>query len=337
MRVRALAAAALMACLLAATAGGQEPEDEPLVRVNGYLITRTQVDHWLRALEATGQRPAMEAAMSVLERQELDAQRRKDALEALIERRVLSDLARQRYLNSDSAQQVTDRIAEEEMRQFEERTGSKLKAAQLLSEAGLTTEQFKEVQLQNVLIGQLLYDEVYSRLSVTPAEVRLYYEEHMEEFKVPRTVIYRQVLLPAGDRSDEAAQREAAEAALKEIRAGTDFARVADKFSADKDRYPGGLHTVQVPDELPDWLPPAVQGLEAGQVSEVRRVAAGFSIVKLDEVRASRAASFEEVQGRIKTKLLESKRLEAHVQYVTQAKGQARIEYYQAAADLGLP
>lgn len=336
-RGRPAVAVALLVCLFCAASAGQDRQGEPLVRVNSYLITAAELDRWLRATEAAGQVPVAGTEMGLLEREELEAQRRKEALQNLIERRVLSDLARQRYLGSDSAEQTLAKIADEELRKFEERAGSKLKAVQLLSQAGLTVEQFKEIQVQNVLAGQLLWDEVYSRLSVTPAEIRSYYDEHPDEFKEPKTVVYREILFPVADQDDEAPQREAAEAALREVHSGTDFAAVADRCSADRDRYRGGLHVVGVPDEASDWLPPAVEGLKADQVSEVRRVGAGFSIVKLEEVRPPRVAPFEEAQGMIKAKLLERRRVAAHAEYVAKVTRQARIECYQAAVDLGLP
>jgi parvulin-like peptidyl-prolyl isomerase len=170
-------------------------------------------------------------------------------------------------------------------------------------------------------------------VSVAPVEVRRYYDEHKQEYRAPRTVAYRQLFLPVPADAELALQRARAESALAELRGGADFADLADRLSADGDPHPGGLRTVEVPDEQADWLPPAVEGLQPGQVSQVRELAGGLSIAKLESVSPARPRTFDEVQATIKKTLLAQKRARGLEAYLKGLRRAATIEYELPAPD----
>jgi len=70
-------------------------------------------------------------------------------------------------------------------------------------------------------------------------------------------------------------------------------------------------------------------------VSEVRELAGGFSIAKLEEIRPARLLEFHEVQSQIRETLLNQARAAALDAYVQQLRKKAQIEYLPAAAALG--
>jgi len=343
--------AILVGAVLCAAGGAQEQKGEreppatkashqagePLARVNGSTITSAEVERYLRVTRPVLQQPPAHEASAVADQEQFETQQKKDALKALIEMRLLYESGKDAYFGSDRAQETLKKIGEDEWRKFQERAGSKMKAIQRLSEVGLSVEQYKDLLVQNLVAGEYLREKVSVRMSISPTEVRAYYDGHPEEFKVPRTLVYRQVLFTVVDKQDEPLQKQKADEALKRINAGEDFAKVADSCSDEREKWPGGLHKVQVPDGPAEWMPPAVEGLAAGQASEVRRVGGGFCIARLEEVRPPRTARFEEVQGAIKTKLLTRKHAAAQAEYLDEVKGKARIEYLPAAVQLGLP
>jgi hypothetical protein len=316
---------------------GSRQAGEPLARVNGFAITTEDVERYLRVTQTGPQQPVAHEAAALMEQEQFEAQKKKDALKALIEMRLLYELGKDEYFSSDRAQEALKKIGEDEWRKFQERAGSKVRAIQRLSEVGLSVDQYKDLLVQNLVAGQYLREKVNARVSVSPTDVRAYYEAHPEDFKVPRTVVYRQILFTVADKDDEPLQSQKADEALKRTKAGEDFAKIADSCSDERERWLGGLHEVQVPEGLGEWLPPAVQGLAVGQVSEVRRVGGGFCIARLEQVRPPRTAPFEEVQGTIKARLFSRKHAAAQAEYLDEVKGKARIEYCAAAVQLGLP
>ncbi len=311
-------------------------EPTPLARVNGHEITMRDVERHLRLSGAAERAAPGGGALPVAEREEIAAERRRRALRELIERRLLYDAARAKYLAGRDAEDALAKLAEEELRKLERRVGSRLAARKLLAQAGLTVEEYKEMQLQNLLAAKLLWDEAHARARVAPAQVRRYYEEHRDEFVRPPAAVYRQVLFVVEEGGDEEAARAEAEQALAEVRSGRDPGELADALSADRDSYPGGLHEVELPEEG-DWLPPAVRGLEPGGPAELRRVAGGWAIVRLEEVRPARPAPFEEAQALIRRRLLRRRRAAAQAEFIARLEEEGRVEYLSPAAEPGLP
>lgn len=325
---------ALLLCCAPPALAAAGAEGEPLASVNGHRITTRDLDSHLQMLRPLAAHAADSAVTTAMELEQVERQRRKDGLAELVERRLLYDVARDEYLGGEQARQLLDQAAEEELRKFEERVGSMLKARRVLSQVGLTTEQYKELQIQNLLAAKLLWDKVFSRVHVAPAEARQYYEEHLADFERPRTVVFRQMLFVVVEPGEEQAQRERAEAALARLREGEDFTLVAERSSADAGAEPGDPLRIGVPDTMPDWLPPAVRGLEPGATSEVRRLSAGYSIGRLLEVRPTGPQPFGEVQPAIKEGLMQFKRAAAQAEYLDELRADARIEYYPAAREL---
>jgi peptidyl-prolyl cis-trans isomerase SurA len=80
-----------------------------------------------------------------------------------------------------------------------------------------------------------------------------------------------------------------AEEALRQIRAGADFAQVAAGYSDAQDALQGGSLGWRAPARLPTVFADPVRAMKPGDVSPVLRSAAGFHIVKLEETRSRNA------------------------------------------------
>jgi len=307
-----------------------------LARVNEQDITVGDVESYV--LMSFGPAGAAErsddAATDVLD--EIRTRRKRQALEALIEKALLVQRAREEYLAGVASDDALKEYADRQFDRLARKAGSEQKARRFLASVGLNVEQFKKLQMDNLLASRLLWDKVLSQVRISPSEVRKYYEEHRLELRAPKKVVYRQIFLPVTDAVGEEACRRQAEDVLKRIRDGMSFEEAADRYSADADRHPGGLHIVEVPDELPDWLPPAVAGLEPGQLSPVRRLSGGYSIARLEKLTPAHVMSFEEAQESIKAELLQRSQEAARARYIERLRQEARIEYLPAARSLDL-
>jgi len=103
------------------------------------------------------------------------------------------------------------------------------------------------------------------------------------------------VLVPeqASSEQIEARQRRA-EAALQQLRTGTDFGQVAASFSDAPDALQGGSLGWRSPARLPTVFAETVGKMKSGEVSGVLRSASGFHIVKLLETRSGNASTVVE-------------------------------------------
>jgi parvulin-like peptidyl-prolyl isomerase len=326
----ALAAAALLAAPFLAAAG----DDGELARVYGEVISEADLTHYLALFELETGSP-MPEGLSPLEQEELDAQKRRTGLQALVERRLLAQAARGDYVTEPQMDEALRQLGEEAFREFVHEQGSLVRASETLAEVGCSADDYRDYQIEAILIGQYLREKVYSTLRVSPAEVRAYYEEHESEFMLPRQVVFRQILFVVTEEDEQEFARRAAEDALDRLGRGADFGDLADTLSADRGDWPGGLHRVLIPEEAGDWLPPVVAGLEPGQTSDVRPVAGGLAVARLEQVIPAGPLTFEQVQGTIKDGLLRRKRNAALAECIRRLKREGAVEYLPAASAYG--
>jgi parvulin-like peptidyl-prolyl isomerase len=331
--------AALLASvgLCASLVGAALDDEEPLVTVNGSPIVSRDLDLYLAVAVGEAAVDPDPLITPAREREGLMLRRRRRALSALIDGRLLLEKAKAAYLGGEDAQELFDRLAEDEMNRLETLKGSRLKASQYLAELGLTRDDYGRFQAERILVTKFIEDTVYSRVVVSPKEVRRYYDANRERFVVPRRIVYRQILLAPLDDRERTVHLETAEALLKALRAGADFAKLAEEHSADCDRYPGGLHQTVLPDDMPDWRPPAVRGLKEGELSDVMELGACLAIVRLEKIEPQGVLPFDQAQKVIEKHLLRTQRAEALGEFLKSLQATARVQYAPAGEELKPP
>ncbi len=330
--MRTMLLTGLVFLLAAGLAPGRE---EPLVRVGDSVVTRADLQDFMR-LRGAPRMPPAGGSTTPLQYDQIEAERKREALRELVERELLVQAARKRYIREDYDRQTLDAFAEEQFEKLCSRLGSKVQARRYLFERGLTVERFKELQTETLLAARLLQVEVYADVHAAPAELRSYYRAHRQDFRVPGKVVYRQILftVPAEEQADSV--RQEAESVLKKIHRGADFAEMADRYSADRDKYPGGLHEVKLPEDRPDWRPQAVRDLQEGEISNVRRSPGGFVITRFERVVPPHTLSFREAQPTIQRLLSARKKQEAEAEYLQRLESRSFIKYFPAAREIGL-
>jgi parvulin-like peptidyl-prolyl isomerase len=128
----------------------------------------------------------------------------------------------------------------------------------------------------------------------TAAAVRLYYEQHNEEFMAPDRVHLRQILLD---------DRQSAERAERELAQGVDFATVARHWSIDPSREHGGDQGVLSRDDLPTSLAETILALAPGQTSGIVETEYGFHIFQVVARWPAGPVPLERAESRIRQRL----------------------------------
>ncbi|WP_439465013.1 peptidylprolyl isomerase [Roseateles sp. NT4] len=207
---------------------------------------------------------------------------RKQALEALIEDRVLVTYARENGNKIDEAE--LDRVVANVAAQ------NKLTMAQLrdrLKQDGTDYKSFRENLRDQMMTERVREREVQGRIKVTDAEIDAYLDKKRAELAGGGQINIAQVLVPVPEGASEsvvAERRARAEAALARIKGGEDFARVAREVSEDGNKARGGEIGMRPADRLPDVFVNATKGLKSGEVAlEMLRTGAGFHILKVVE------------------------------------------------------
>jgi len=226
----------------------------------------------------------------------------KQALEAMIEDRVLVTFARETGARVDEAE--LDRVVANVAAQ------NKLTMPQLLERLktdGLDFRTFREGLRDQMMIERAREREVPARIRITDGDIDSYLDNRREQLTTSGQLNLAQILVSVPEGAPEAvvAERRArAEAAAARIKAGEDFAKVAKEVSEDGNKQLGGEIGLRPADRLPDVFVRQVKGLKTGQVADtLLRSGAGFHLLKVVERQGAESLS-SVVQTRVRHVLL---------------------------------
>jgi peptidyl-prolyl cis-trans isomerase D len=174
-------------------------------------------------------------------------------------------------------------------------------------------------------------------VKVTDDEMRNYYTQHLNDYRVPDEVKVSQILFKTSGKSPEevAKVRQTAQDVLKQIQGGADFAEMAKKYSEDsgssaKGGDLGWVQRGQTVKELED----VAFSLPAGQVSGLITVPYGIHIIKVFDKQTAHVQSFDSVKQGIESTLEKQKVDAAQSQLADQFAQAAKVDptHFEAVA-----
>jgi peptidyl-prolyl cis-trans isomerase C len=286
-----------------------------LARVNGESIEKWEFDNAVKRVEARAGSPVPPEKRDEVYRGVLDQ---------LVAYHLLAQESRARKLN------VTD--AEVEAQVGQARQGFPTEEAFKLGLAaqGITIDQLRLQARAGLQVQKIIEAEVASKIAVQDAEVSAFYQQNLERFQQGETVHASHILIGVGQNATPAEKAEArakADAALKQVRGGADFATMARAQSQDPGSAPNGGDLGFFPQgQMTPAFEAAAFKLKPGAVSGVIETPFGFHIVKVHERRAPRTAPLAEVGGQIKEFLEQGQRETKLEQFVDQVKTKSKVE-----------
>jgi len=197
--------------------------------------------------------------------------------------------------------------------------------------------QAQLVQTQRKLLVNALIQQEQAALKLPDftALAEEYYLTHRQDYQHPERIRAAHILWKTSCACEEAEKRAQAEAALKELRAGADFAELAQQRSDDKGSAANGgdLGLWITRGKLVKPFEDAVFALpEPGALSEVIKTDYGYHIIKLIAHEPAATLPFEQVKDRIIEDQAKKYRAAAHKAFVAPYHPQAD-QYNNAAID----
>jgi parvulin-like peptidyl-prolyl isomerase len=263
------------------------------VRINGQEIPASDFEAYLAASFGEDLPPVE------------DAETRSRLLDQFIEERLLLQQAEERKIHVEEA-----------------------KVDAYLTSLGAGTETgpggkpvdaaFREQIRHNLLIEEFKDQVLLKEIHVAPEEVEAYYRDHPEEFREPRAVVLRQILL------EDAPHARQILAHLKE--APDQFQLLAERNSVSPDK---GQPRPYEEEELPEAMRAKVFALEPGQISDVVEDAGKYRIFQAVDRHDGKNQTLEEVRKRIEMVLLQRKAEEALSRALADLKSKARIKVHR--------
>jgi len=267
--------------------------DGVAARVNGHLVTVGEVLNILRPEHQRIQGRVGDDEYRRHMRRAYD-----DTLQSLVEKYLILD-------SPEAAQiQIPDWFVERRIETIiQDAFGNdRTRLLEVLARDRQTYEEWRDEVREHVKASTVRSMAVEDRVKVSPLDVRKAYEAAPEKFLLPLRVRLRMLVLD-GSAPDMDAVRALADALMKRLSAGEDFAALARTHSSDVYAARGGDWGVVEPAILNPALRDAVMDMKSGEVRGPLQVADQFYVLKVDERMDPAVAPFEQVQGEVEREL----------------------------------
>jgi parvulin-like peptidyl-prolyl isomerase len=185
---------------------------------------------------------------------------------------------------------------------------------------------------RSLLIEALLKLEVDDKCAVTPAQVKVFYDQNPVRFHHPETYTFQTISILPPQKATAAQLKEGltrAQNALKQAKgakSAEEFGLLAEKISDDDYRVMMGQHKPIAVDELAPQVVKALSTMHPNDVSELIQLDQAYTIVRLQAHTPAGQTKFEEVKVHLAKDLKEGKRNRLRSALDAKLRQSAKIE-----------
>jgi peptidyl-prolyl cis-trans isomerase SurA len=340
-----------LACLPALAAG--QVVEEIVARVNNQIITRSEFNRSKDQLRDEVKQQDPNNADKVYSDKE------KDVLRDLIDQQLLLDKGKDLGITGD-----TDLVKRLDQMRKDMKLDSLEALEKEAEKQGISWEDFKQQQKNQLITQKVIGEEVSSKLSINKDEAEKFYEEHKNEMEQPEFIRLAEILVApktpaitpdskaAGTPADpttpeqEAAKKAADDAALtaaqakandllKQIRDGANFEDIAKKYSDGPSAADGGALGMFKRGQLAKELEDKTFAMKSGEVTDVIRTKQGYVILKVLDHQQAGIPPLKEAMPKIQDALYYEKLQPALRAYLTKLREDAYIKLAAGYVDTG--
>jgi len=321
--------AALLALSGLALAADVSVIDEIVAKVNGDIITRSEVERERRTIEAELKKQGMTGQRL----QDAVRETSKNTLRERIDQLLLISKGKEMNINVDS--EVSKQLADTQKKLG---IGDPEKFQQAVREqTGQSYEDYRN-DLKNYLItNRVIRQEVSSKIQFKREELQKYYEEHKDEFLRKERVFLHEILVSTDGK--DAAGIAAAERKAKDLSTraskGERFPELAQSNSDSQTAPQGGDMGSWEKGQLMQSIEDQIWDKPRGFVTPPIKVANGFLILRVDEHQKAGQAAFEEVEMEVQDKLFGPRMQPLLRKYLTELRANAFLEIKAGYEDAG--
>lgn len=327
MRRFALTSALLLFAAAGLAAQKGEILEQILVKVNGDIITKTELEQ--RQIAALRQRDPNFRPASDAELQKALAEVTPDVIVNAIDEMLLVQRGRELgyTLTTERFNSIVENIKKENKIESDEAFQAALK------QENLTLEALQRQIERQMLISQVQQVEVAGKISVSEDEIKKYYEENRDSFSTQPELMLREILVAVEttDKGVNVGADDAAKAKAEEIRkrlaAGEPFARLASELSDSGSKANGGLIGPIARGDLSPELLKQIDPLKVGEIAPVLRTTRGYQIIQLESRTEQKTKTLDEARAEIADRLAGNKQRGHLLTYLKQLRSQAIIDW----------
>ena len=306
----------------AAQAPAQAPAAKPVppqlpeivARVNGEAISGKDLDDAVKAVAGrAGPIPPDERDRVY-----------RGVLDNMIGYRLIIQEAKERKIA------VPDAELDAQVAQIRAQFPSEAQFQQALTAQKTTLEAVRSDTRDEMSAEKLVESAIADKVAVKPEAVTDFYQKNQDKFQQGPRVRASHILIGIPQNADAATKQQAktkAEALLKDLKSGKDFAATAKANSQDPGSAPNGGDLGYF--EQGQMVPPFEQAafaLKTGEMSEIVETQFGYHIIKLADKQDSRVVPLDEAKQQIEQYLTEQNRHAQTELFVNGLKAKAKIE-----------
>ncbi|MBJ6751072.1 peptidylprolyl isomerase [Geomonas anaerohicana] len=295
----------------------QHPANIAVLHVNNSVITKLDMDRALKVMLAQSQ-----------VKQPLAPDAQKEAEAAVLEQLTSVELLYQEAVKlevPDLDKQVTDKVAQNR---------AKFKTDQefidALKSVDMTMQDMQDFTRKDIVINNFIEQKFTAKAAATDAEAKKFYEDNKNQyFMQPEGVRASHILVSVDEKAtpeERKRAKEKAEALLKRVKAGEDFAAVAKAESSCPSASQGGDLGAFGRGEMVPAFEKAAFALKTGEVSGVVESEFGYHIIKVTDKQEAGAEKFDNVKDKIADFLKRQKVQQEVTSLVEQLKKTAKIQ-----------
>ena len=319
MKALGLSLAAVLAAAPAAISAA-EVREEILVIVNSHIITRRDLN---QAVEQ--QHAALYRQFSGKELDEKLKDAREKTLQGLVDAYLLEDKG------AELGSPVTDDYVRASIDGIKKdnnfATDADFERA-LRSSLGIGLPEFMKRQKQQATQQFVLQREVFSKVAVEDNELRAYYEDHKDEYRLPSRFRIREIVLAKGATAEDQAEARKKLADIQAaLKSGKAFEELARQHSVSPSKATGGDLGWMNKGFLRASIEEAAVKLKPEQVSAPIETDKDLYLIQLIALEDAPVKDFAEVKAKILEKLQEPKAQNAIEQYLSNLRIRANIRY----------
>lgn len=186
----------------------------------------------------------------------------------------------------------------------------------IIKNQGLTMDDVKNIERVQLIIRKAVDKQV----NISDAQVRDFYAKNKQLYSTPAQVRARHILVKTK------AEADAVEA---QLRAGGNFATIAQKVSIDPgSKMQGGELGWFGPTQMVKPFADVAYSLQVGQISQPVQTAFGWHVIQLEEKRPAHVASLAEAAPKVRQMLLQQAEAAQSGPFMENLQHKANIQVY---------
>ncbi|MBS1257767.1 MAG: Chaperone SurA [Candidatus Scalindua arabica] len=251
-----------------------------------------------------------------------------NGIEELIDRKILVQEAKKVVLADPEKAEMIEKNLDAFVQGAVEDVGSVYEFYELAHKQGINPLKKRAELKEDLLVEEIMRDNVYRKIVISPRRIRRYYQEHTDEFTREGSLSFRHILLMFSKYETKEEAKSAAEDILSRLKDGEEFEDLAKEYSRGPHSDEGGLWESDKVKDFRKDLVAKISNLKEGEISPIIDSSFGHHIFKIEEVVSSQTLSFQQAQNEIRNMLFREEFVKKRKEYLEKLRKNVVIKRY---------